>query len=232
VPSMVLRGASSWLRIVQPTESFVRLANVVRAETEKPETRRLVEARIREFQTLQGEGDERWFEELVFCLLTANYSARGALACISALNEGNAINEGSLEQLRIRLEHRHRFPSKRAEFIHKAREHKGDLKKTITSLPSSYAARDWLVENITGLGMKEASHFLRNVGYLNLAIIDKHILTHMLEQGIINERPKTLTRKKYLEYEAILMQVAVTLGMPLGMMDLYLWAKKSGEVIK
>ena len=218
---------------MQPAvESLERLAAVVRAEVEKPETRRRVEARIREFQAAQGEGDERWFEELVFCLLTANYSARGALACIAALNEGDAIGEGSLEQLRACLEHRHRFPNKRAEFIHKARAHRDDLKRTITSQPSSRAARDWLVENITGLGMKEASHFLRNVGYLDLAIIDKHILTHMEEQGIIGERPKTLTRRRYLEYEEILMRVAGMLGMSLGMMDLYLWAKKSGEVIK
>ena len=218
---------------MQPAvESLERLAAIVRAEVEKPETRRRVESRIREFQAAQGEGDERWFEELVFCLLTANYSARGALACIAALNEGDAIGEGSLEQLRACLEHRHRFPNKRAEFIHKARAHRDDLKRTITSQPSSRAARDWLVENITGLGMKEASHFLRNVGYLDLAIIDKHILTHMEEQGIIGERPKTLTRRRYLEYEEILIRVAGMLGMSLGMMDLYLWAKKSGEVIK
>ena len=217
---------------MQPTDSLDRLAAVVMAEVEKPEIRRKVEARISEFQTAQGEGDERWFEELVFCLLTANYSARGALACIAALNEGDTIGEGSLEQLRTCLEHRHRFPSKRAEFIHKARAHRGDLKRIITSQLSSHVARDWLVENITGLGMKEASHFLRNVGYLDLAIIDKHIITHMLEQGIIEERPKTLTRRKYLEYEAILTRVAGRLKMPLGMMDLYLWSKKSGEVIK
>jgi N-glycosylase/DNA lyase len=213
-------------------ESLERLAAVVRAEVEKPETRGKVEARIREFQAAQSEGDERWFEELVFCLLTANYSARGALACIAALNEGDAIGEGSLDQLRICLEHRHRFPNKRAEFILKARSHRGDLRRIIISQPSSRAARDWLVENITGLGMKEASHFLRNVGYLDLAIIDKHILTHLEEQGIIGERPKTVTRKRYLEYEEILMRVAGRLGMPLGQMDLYLWAKKSGEVIK
>jgi N-glycosylase/DNA lyase len=229
---MVLRGAPRRLRIVQPTESLDRLATVVITEVEKPEIRHKVEARIREFQCVKGEGNERWFEELVFCLLTANYSARGALTCIAALSKGDVISEGSLDQLKRCLEHRHRFPSKRAEFIYKAREHIGDLKKIITSQPSSRAARDWLVENITGLGMKEASHFLRNVGYLDLAIIDKHILTHMLEQDIIEERPKTLTRKKYLEYEAILMQVAGRLDMPLGMMDLYLWAKKSGEVIK
>jgi N-glycosylase/DNA lyase len=80
--------------------------------------------------------------------------------------------------------------------------------------------------------MKEASHFLRNVGYLDLAIIDKHILSHMVEQGVIAERPKTLTPKRYLEYERTLTEVAAILGMPMGKMDLYLWAKKSGEVLK
>ncbi|MGD0804420.1 MAG: N-glycosylase/DNA lyase [Candidatus Bathyarchaeia archaeon] len=218
---------------MQPdVRSLEQLAALVRAEAEKLETCRKVEERIKGFRVAQGEGNERWFEELVFCLLTANYSARGAIACIAALNEDNIINEGSLEQLRKCLEHRHRFPSKRAEFIFKARAHRDDLKKIITSQLSSQAARDWLVENVTGLGMKEASHFLRNVGYLDLAIVDKHILSHMVEQGIIDERPKTVTRKRYLEYEGVLKQIADMLGMPLGQMDLYLWAKKSGEVIK
>jgi len=215
-----------------PAESFERLATVVRAEVEKPETRRKVEARIKEFKEGPEKGEDWWFEELVFCLLTANYSARGALTCIASLKEDNALSDGGLEQLKACLEHKHRFPQKRSEFIFKARAHKSDLKKTIISQLSSHAARDWLVEKITGLGMKEASHFLRNVGYLDLAIIDKHIISHMLEQGIIDERPKTLTRKKYLEYEKILTSVAGLLGMPLGQMDLYLWAKKSGEVIK
>lgn len=232
VPSTVLRGAELPLWIVQSDEALERLAAVVRGEVEKPETRLKVENRIEEFRQAQRDGEERWFEELVFCLLTANYSAKGALACISALKERRALNLGNLEELRVCLQHRHRFPNKRAEFILEARHHKGDLKKTITSQLSSYAAREWLIENIKGLGMKEASHFLRNVGYLDLAIIDKHILRHMVEQGILAEHPKTVTRKKYLEYEAILKRVAVRLYMPLGMMDLYLWAKKSGEVIK
>jgi len=217
---------------MQETDALSRLAAVVRAEVEKPETRRKVETRMREFKEPQTQGEKRWFEELVFCLLTANYSAKGALACSAALNDGDAMGEGDLDQLRACLEHRHRFPSKRAEFILKAREHKGDLKKIITSQLSSQAARDWLVDNITGFGMKEASHFLRNIGYLDLAIVDKHIMSHMEETGIIEQRPATLTRKKYLEYEAILQKVAKMLDMPIGEMDLYLWAKKSGEVIK
>jgi len=215
-----------------PINNLDRLAAIVRAEEAKPETRRKIEARIKEFLSMQDESPEKWFGELVFCLLTANYSAKGALACIAALQKNNALHDGSLEQLHVCLEHKHRFPMKRSEFILKARTHQHVLKKIIKAQPNSIAAREWLVKNITGLGMKEASHFLRNVGYLDLAIIDKHILSHMEEQGIIEERPKTLTTKKYREYERILSEVAEILQMPMGKMDLYLWAKKSGEVLK
>ncbi len=213
-------------------DGFACLAAIVRAEEAKPQIRAKVEERIREFREAQQGDEKRWFKELVFCLLTANYSARGAIACIDALEDRNALHEGDLEQIKACLDHRHRYPQKRSEYIFKAHIHRDDLKRIIQSQPSSKVAREWLVDNITGLGMKEASHFLRNVGYLDLAIIDKHILSHMEETGIISERPKTLTRKKYLEYEALLVRVAETLGMPIGQMDLYLWAKKSGEVLK
>ena len=215
-----------------PQGSLERLAAIVRAEEAKPEIKRKVEMRMKEFKEIQTADDEKWFNELAFCLLTANYSAKGALSCINALNEQGLLKNGGLEHVQVCLEHRHRFPRKRAEFIVKARDKKSYLRRTILSQPSSRTARDWLVENILGLGMKEASHFLRNVGYLDLAIIDKHILSHMEEQEIIAQRPTNLTKERYLEYEDILTRVAKILEMPLGQMDLYLWAKKSGEVLK
>ncbi|MBM3291920.1 N-glycosylase/DNA lyase [Candidatus Bathyarchaeota archaeon] len=208
------------------------LVEVVKKIESDPIIRRKVEHRILEFKAVQNAGSDKWFEELVFCLLTANYSAKGALSCILALDKKDALQTGGVEEVKACLMHRHRFPKKRAEFIVKARLYRESLKKVIQSQISSQAARVWLVENILGLGMKEASHFLRNVGYLDLAIIDKHILTHMVEQRLITERPKSITKKKYLEYESLLSQVAKKLDMPLGKMDLYLWANKSGEVIK
>ncbi|MBN1682404.1 N-glycosylase/DNA lyase [Candidatus Bathyarchaeota archaeon] len=209
-----------------------KLVKLVKEIKSDPVIHKKVEAKILEFKTIQNEDSEKWFEELVFCLLTANYSAKGALSCLAALENNNILQEGNVEEVKICLTHKHRYPTKRAEYIIKAREQKPYLKKIITSQISIHAAREWLVENILGIGMKEASHFLRNVGYLDLAIIDKHIISHMIEQGIINERPKTITKKKYLEYEALLNQAALILEMPLGKMDLYLWANKSGEVIK
>ena len=36
-------------------------------------------------------------------------------------------------------------------------------------------------KNIIGVGMKAASHFLRNVGFMEYAILDKHIISIMKE---------------------------------------------------
>ncbi len=214
------------------SESVRAMANVVRLDASNRETRRKVEARISEFVEMRTAGEDAWFAELVFCLLTANYSARGALACMEALGECGALVGGSEEEVRACLVHRHRFPNARARYIAEAQRFRGSLKNTVQSMSDSRTAREWLVDNVRGLGMKEASHFLRNVGYLDLAIVDKHILSHMVETGMITERPTSVTKRRYIEYEGMLAKVSEELGMPIGVMDLYLWSMKSGEVLK
>jgi len=94
-----------------------------------------------------------------------------------------------------------------------------------------FEAREWLVRNIKGLGMKESSHFLRNVGYKNLAILDRHILNIMKDEGII-EKPKSLTRKKYLEIEEKFNKMAKGFNMSPAELDLHMWCMKTGEVLK
>jgi N-glycosylase/DNA lyase len=90
--------------------------------------------------------------------------------------------------------------------------------------------REWLVEHIKGLGYKEASHFLRNVGLFDYAIIDKHILNVLREADLI--KAKTMNKKNYLRAEDILKKIAKELRMSLGELDLYLWYMKTGEVLK
>jgi N-glycosylase/DNA lyase len=125
----------------------------------------------------------------------------------------------------------HRYPGMRARFIVEARKHKNSLKETIQSFGSEENAREWLAKNVKGLGYKEASHFLRNIGFDNLAIIDFHIIDILAKHGMI-ERPKTLTKKKYLEIEGVLKRIAKKLGMNLAELDLYLWCAETGKVLK
>ncbi len=91
--------------------------------------------------------------------------------------------------------------------------------------------REWLVKTVKGFGMKESSHFLRNVGYESLAIIDFRIIDVLHRYGLI-ERPKTMSRKKYLEIEEVLRQLAQKVGMSLAELDLYLWYMETGKILK
>jgi N-glycosylase/DNA lyase len=91
--------------------------------------------------------------------------------------------------------------------------------------------REWLVNNVKGLGMKESSHFLRNIGYKDLAIIDFHIVD-LLEREKLIERPKTITPKKYLEIEQILAELGKKTNLNLAELDLYLWYLETGKILK
>ena len=80
--------------------------------------------------------------------------------------------------------------------------------------------------------MKEASHFLRNVGYFNLAILDRHIQRVMSEYGMVTMLPKSMTKRNYLAMEQKLRTLAEELALPIGVLDLYLWYMKTGKVLK
>ncbi|GAI37170.1 unnamed protein product, partial [marine sediment metagenome] len=93
-------------------------------------------------------------------------------------------------------------------------------------------ARGWLAENVKGVGYKESSHFLRNVGFSDVAILDRHVLSVLHEHGLIDGLPRSLARGRYLEIERKLEELARKLGLTLGELDLYLWYSKTGEVLK
>ena len=61
--------------------------------------------------------------------------------------------------------------------------------------------RAWLVREVKGLGWKEASHFLRNIGFRDLAILDRHILRNLRRHGVIRTIPASLPEKRYLAIE-------------------------------
>ena len=87
------------------------------------------------------------------------------------------------------------------------------------------------MRNIKGLGYKESSHFLRNIGYDDYAIIDSHILDLLKRNNLVTP-PKTLTRKKYLEIEAILRAIATRTDLTLAELDMYLWYMETGKILK
>ncbi|MEM2743849.1 MAG: N-glycosylase, partial [Nitrososphaerota archaeon] len=62
-------------------------------------------------------------------------------------------------------------------------------------------------------------------------ILDFHIIDLLAKYGLI-EKPKTLTRKRYLEIEKILKEIAEKLNINLAELDLYLWYLSTGKILK
>jgi len=164
--------------------------------------------------------------------MTANFSAKGGIKIQNAIQDGFLIL--SEEQLAKKLSKLgHRFPNARAKYVIGARIHKDNIKEILESLEDDLKKREWVVENIKGIGMKEASHFLRNIGYKNLAIIDFHIVDLLVKNNLI-EPPKSrsITPKKYIEIENLLKQIAQKTNLNLGELDLYLWYEETGKILK
>jgi N-glycosylase/DNA lyase len=187
-----------------------------------------INSRLNEFQKVRGFSDSV-FSELCFCLMTANFQAQKSWDIQREIE--NLFFESELDVLRNELKAMgHRFWPQRAERIVLARKFREEIFNLVNEKDELFL-RDWLVENIKGLGMKEASHFLRNIGFENIAIIDFHIVDLMVAEGLI-DRPKSLSRKKYLEVEEILGKLAKDLEMSLAELDLYLWYIETGKILK
>jgi N-glycosylase/DNA lyase len=215
--------------------SVLSMVKTVRELTRNPRIKTMVDERMDEFRRVHGMDSKKWYEELVYCLLTAYSSALMGQRCVDALLRNGTITEGELRDVQSCLiGEGHRFANTRAEYIYKTRHLAPKIKSIIQGFGSSAEARKWLVANIKGFGWKEASHYLRNVGYFDLAIIDRHILSNMAEHGLITleDERKSLTRRRYLAYEEKLAEVADMLGLSPGELDLYLWYRKTGKVLK
>jgi len=199
------------------------------------ERRGEIERRLMEFEEVGRRGsEEELFAELCFCICTPQSSARAGLKAQKRLTETGLLIRGKTEEIRELLEGV-RFSGAKARYIVEARRFLskgGGLSVRQLLHPDPQVARRNIAEKIAGVGYKEASHFLRNIGYRGLAILDRHILSSMEELGVIESVPSSLSRRRYLELEGRFHKLAKELGIPSDHLDLLLWSRKTGEVLK
>lgn len=183
----------------------------------------------------------RWFYELAYCLLTPQSSARNAAQAIETLmaqqyfergmdptpvlrDPANYIRFHNTKARRL-SEARQAFPLLQARLLEGGQH----AEARVTNGPSM---RDWLVTNIRGLGWKEASHFLRNIGFRDLAILDRHILKNLRRHGAIRSIPASLTPQRYRAIEQAFRRFAAHAAIPLDELDLLFWSRETGEIRK
>ena len=197
-----------------------------------------ISLRLREFRQrgLQA-GDDELFSELAFCLLTPQSRAKFCWEAIMNLKEQNMLLKGSADQIKRRL-HCVRFHNKKASYLVAARnlflrDGAISIKPLLEQHDDNYECREWLVKNIKGLGYKEASHFLRNIGRgENMAILDRHILKNLHLLGVIAKIPESLSKTTYRQIETKMEKFALSAKIPFAHLDLLLWYKETGEIFK
>lgn len=197
-----------------------------------------IEERIKAFQNIWISSTEKeLFIELVFCILTPQSKARSAWSCVEKLLETNLLFIGSSQEIEPYV-NKVRFSKRKALFIVMARNDfidnkKYDLREILKSFPDIKDKREWLVKHVKGIGYKEASHFLRNIGFgKDLTILDRHILKNLVKYQVIKEVPKTLTKKAYHKIEEKMIEFALKNNIPLDHLDFIWWYAEAKDIFK
>ncbi len=175
----------------------------------------------------------------MYCIFTAGASARMGLKSIEAVRP--FLKKGGSDQMAVALKEAgaHRFPNARPAYIVSTRDYlqshcRMRLRKKLESFSDAIERRDWLAQEtrIKGLGYKESSHFLRNIGLKGYAILDKHVMRCLADLGLAESSKPPATRARYLATEKQLSDFAKSVKIDFDELDLVLWSIKTGEVLK
>lgn len=189
--------------------------------------------------------DERhlWFE-LSSCILSSQVPYALAVAAADAIDtRGLLLNDNfGVESLTQRLTEilstplivegrprMYRFPVARARQLAATRtvitEENCSLRDLVDSFQDATEARAWFVKHVPGVGPKQASMFLRNVGVsYDLAILDRHVLNYMSKLGIYSGTNFFISGlTQYLRHESVLREHAHAMDCPVGILDWAIW---------
>jgi N-glycosylase/DNA lyase len=119
-----------------------RLLNAVGCLRRSP-VKKLVDSRMREFELNGRKPACKIFNELCFCILTANFNAERAIEIQKKIGNGFLVLPEKKLAGRLR-KLGYRYPNARAKYIVEARRHVKDLKKVLNS-PGGCELRDWFM---------------------------------------------------------------------------------------
>lgn len=196
-----------------------------------------IDKKIDEYKEAFNYDNKDFFAEIAFCILTPQSKALNAWKIIQTLKENELLFTADSDTLENYL-NSIRFKKTKAKRLVSLREKlsiNGSLeaKKIIFNGDDVFKIREWLVKNIDGFGYKEASHVLRNLGFgENIAILDRHILRNLLKLDVIDEIPKTLTPKKYMDIEEKMRKYSSKIDISMDRLDLLFWYNEVNYLFK
>jgi len=187
-----------------------------------------IKKRLKEFRLIGGKKPDDLFLELCFCLCTPMSKAERVMQVINSDNK-NLLLQGDKVKIAKSLKGFARFHNNKAGYIVEAREKLGLLSK----LPKDgLEARSFLMQNFKGLGLKEAAHFLRNIGYKDMAILDRHIINCLYDLKALKSNNKPGSKKQYDKLAEKFKNFSQKTGISLDELDLLFWSSRTGKILK
>ncbi len=185
-----------------------------------------IKSRLNDFKSLS---DNEQFKEFMFCLLTPQSNAQ---RCWQAVEEISKLSEFSDKRVFDILRTKTRFHVTKTKRILNAQSEWDKIKPFLDN-NSGLELRNLVAKNVNGYGLKEASHFLRNIGKSDnkIAILDRHIIRNLFALGLIKEE-KIKNSKNYLEIEQAFLNFAQSIGIPSDELDILWWSQENGEIFK
>jgi len=203
-----------------------------------PALRPQIMARLAEFRrTWEAGTEDELFQELAFCLMTPQSSATACWEAVERIFMNGLFYTGSDAELAEAI-HPIRFKYNKSRYMIEVRttflpNGIPCIKRILSIQGDPKAMRHWLARTVKGLGFKEASHFLRNIGLgEDLAILDRHILRTMKARGVIRKIPDSIRPKDYLRLENAFLRWAAKLRIPPAHLDLLIWYQATGYLFK
>ncbi len=196
-----------------------------------------IKDRLVEFEYVRENADDtRILEELCFCILTSAVGPKVGMKSLHAIQD--ILTVGSEQELYERLKGVHKYPEKAAYIVHTVdylqKDYDLKLRKLVDSFDGPEERRDFfaLNKNIKGLGLTQASHFLRNIGFKGYAVLDRNVVGMLHKLGVIDSDKPPSSKKRYLEAEANMQNFAKELGVEIEELDMLLWSMKRGYIPK
>lgn len=189
-----------------------------------------IQSRLRDFASVP---ESAYFYELCYCLCTPQSKAENAMKVQNILLEIDFFNNPfDPSEILRQPENYIRFHNQKSLRLLKARKQWYEILEIIKSDIENTNKRMMIFEKVNGFGMKESSHYLRNIGYRDLAILDRHILKHLVNCGLYEQIPKISSPKQYLEVEKSFIEFAANINIPIDELDLLFWSYEAGSILK
>ncbi|MBX4196197.1 DNA lyase [Candidatus Pacearchaeota archaeon] len=185
-----------------------------------------IQKRLLEFKSLR---EKDYMNEFLFCLLTPQSNAQRCWQAVEEIVKLKRKDKSSIARI---LKTRTRFHNNKAGYVVRGLKSWDKIQAMLT-MDNVWELRNTLAENVKGYGLKEAGHFLRNIGKSDnkVAILDRHILRNLKALNVIDEE-SIRNKKHYHELEQKFLSFSTRIGIPIDELDLFFWSKENGQLFK